>query len=293
MAGPGPEELARHQRFLLRLALRLAGPEVEAEDLVQEVYVQALERPPAEQASVRGWLATVLRRSAGRSARGALRRSDREALAARPERAGGEPSIDARIELQSALLAHLRELPAGEREALFLRYADDLTPPEIAARLDVSLETVRTRLRRGRQRLRARLDARPGGRAAWCALLLRAPRAPLSPITGAPAGVGVALLMTTTAKVLLGAAACAAAALFVLRPTRSPREPAALDPGSRGERIATTALATPASELPAPRRADPGESGPAAAVEIELAPARPAASPWPVLVRAEDRKSVV
>ena len=66
-------------------------------------------------------------------------------------------------------------LDAIHRDALVLRYHDDLPPRDVARRLGVPLDTARSRLRRGLELLRTRLDAAYGGdRRAWGAALLLA-----------------------------------------------------------------------------------------------------------------------
>lgn len=66
-------------------------------------------------------------------------------------------SLDARARLQTAAKV-LEELPAGERNALLLFAWEDLTYDEIAEALGVPVGTVRSRLNRARQRLRAGTD---------------------------------------------------------------------------------------------------------------------------------------
>ena len=63
------DDLVQQQAFLRRLALRLVADEATADDLVQDAYVLALTRPPERREALRAWLATVVRRLAGRGAR--------------------------------------------------------------------------------------------------------------------------------------------------------------------------------------------------------------------------------
>jgi RNA polymerase sigma-70 factor (ECF subfamily) len=53
-----------------------------------------------------------------------------------------------------ALDAALGELPADQRDVILLRYVDELSDQDIAAKLDVSPEVVRARSSRGLRRLR-------------------------------------------------------------------------------------------------------------------------------------------
>lgn len=59
------------------------------------------------------------------------------------------------------LAAELDALPNPQRDALVLHYVLGMTVPEMGAELGVPEETVRSRLRLGRQRLRARLTTKP------------------------------------------------------------------------------------------------------------------------------------
>ena len=64
------------------------------------------------------------------------------------------------------LAEELDALPEPQRDALVLHYVLGMTVPEMGAELRVPEETVRSRLRLGRQRLRARLTREPGARRA-------------------------------------------------------------------------------------------------------------------------------
>jgi RNA polymerase sigma-70 factor (ECF subfamily) len=59
------------------------------------------------------------------------------------------------------LAAELDALPDPQRDALVLHYVLGMTVPEMGTELGVPEETVRSRLRLGRQRLRARLTKEP------------------------------------------------------------------------------------------------------------------------------------
>ena len=77
------------------------------------------------------------------------------------------PSLAARLSSlvadEQVIEAALLDLPDDYREVLMLREVDDLSYEEIAERLQVPLNTVRTRLRRARLRLADRLVmAQPG-----------------------------------------------------------------------------------------------------------------------------------
>ena len=222
------EEFLQHGGFLERLAKSLVGDEHESEDLVQGAWTTALASPPRRSGSLRGWLATIVRNTASNLHRDRDRRTTRERAAARPELALGEPTVDDQLDLQDKVVAAVRELREPYKTAVHLRYFRDLTPTEIAKRLDVSVRTVDTRLARGRDMLREALTRASGGDPRqWLAVLLplsvsnplplvAVPAAPVAPGTsgasGATAGSAIA---GSTVGALLGMKLQIATALSV------------------------------------------------------------------------------
>ena len=165
------EELLGHAGFLRRLAAGLVKDPEAAADLVQETYRAALEHPPRDTGSLRGWLATVARNLARNAKRGDRRREAREHDRARVEAQAPEELAEERIEVQRQLFAEVLALKPEARTVLYLRYYEGLTPTAIAARLGLPLKTVKTRHTRALAALRERLDAR-GRREEWMAALL-------------------------------------------------------------------------------------------------------------------------
>jgi RNA polymerase sigma-70 factor (ECF subfamily) len=190
----GAEELLRHQAFLRRLAHELVRDAARADDLVQEAWLQALERPPRVAAAARTWFRAVLRNLAGRAARADGRRARREAAAARPEAQPGPLEIGERLASEQLLVQAVEALREPYRSAIFLRYFENLTPRAIAAREGAPVATVKTRLRRGLELLREALDD-SRDRRTWALGLVGLARAkPVSvPVVGALLGVGLAL----------------------------------------------------------------------------------------------------
>ena len=155
MADEGLQELyvASYRRLVGQLAA-FTGDVGEAEDLVQEAFARAVghwerlrryDNPEA-------WLRTV----ALNLARSKWRRGKRAAAAMVRLRAVHEeapaPSPD-----HVALVDALRELPAGQREALVLYHVADLSIDDVARELGVPPGTVKARLSRGRAAMAARL----------------------------------------------------------------------------------------------------------------------------------------
>ncbi|MEZ6036190.1 MAG: sigma-70 family RNA polymerase sigma factor [Planctomycetota bacterium] len=205
-----PQELLQHEPFVRELARLLVGDRQQAEDLAQDAWVAALEAGPAPMHSQRGWLATVLQRLAGKQRRAAARRRQREGVVAaqRPDRA---PSVDELLEREHARAAVVKAvlaLPDAYRDVVVLRWFEGLPPRDVAKRLGVPVETVRTRHRRAFERLREELDAQHGGdRAAWFAAL--APLADASLVAGVATTtlLGGLLMLSMKTKLLTVAAA--------------------------------------------------------------------------------------
>lgn len=206
-------ELVQHAAALRRLARALVGAD-DADDLVQDATLHLLRARPARSAQLGGLFATVLRQLASKLRRSESRRARRERAAARAEAVPGADHDVARHELVAAVLRELLALPASCRDALLQRFFEDRTPSQIAARLRVPTDTVKTRLKRGLAMLRARLDAGgASGREPWRAGLLAAiGPARAAAVAGAAAPATGAILMSLGTKLYLGAGAAAAAA---------------------------------------------------------------------------------
>jgi RNA polymerase sigma-70 factor (ECF subfamily) len=67
-------------------------------------------------------------------------------------------AVDDETATRLALVAALRALPLRQREVIVLRHLGGLSEPEVAEQLGLSLGTVKTHLRRGKQALRHQLD---------------------------------------------------------------------------------------------------------------------------------------
>ena len=147
-------ELARWRAPLVRfargyLALR------EAEDGVQEVLARALASD--ELVDPRAWLYRSLRNHCLDLRRVRARRPDATPLASTLEPCADATRVLSRLvraEEQAEVGRWLARLPDMEREALLLRYVEELSREEIARVLDVPPATVKTWLFAGLGRLR-------------------------------------------------------------------------------------------------------------------------------------------
>ncbi|MGZ4664797.1 MAG: RNA polymerase sigma factor, partial [Frankiaceae bacterium] len=129
--------------------LGVTGSLAEAEDVVQEAFVRAIDHADRLRRvdNPEAWLRTV----AVNLYRSRWRRIRRYASLA-PRLAEVAPETDDGAD-RVALLAALRALPAPQREAIALHHLADLPVTEVAATLGVPVGTVKARLTRGRAAL--------------------------------------------------------------------------------------------------------------------------------------------
>ncbi len=123
----------------------------EAEDLVQEVFVTALQKIESlrEAGAVGGWLASIARHIAQDQRR---RRKPWVELIDR----FSQPDAG-KLEAM-AVLKEIQKLPEAYRETLVLRLVEGMTGPEIAAKTGMTHDSVRVNLCRGMKMLREKLD---------------------------------------------------------------------------------------------------------------------------------------
>jgi RNA polymerase sigma factor (sigma-70 family) len=148
--------LASYQRLVLQL-YPVTGDLGEAHEVVQEAFVKLLAAPGRMSGlgNPEAWLRTV----AVNQARSRRRRG--KVLQRLLGRVGAGPTeVPGATADHVALMAALRALPAGQREAIALHYLADLPITEVAELLRVSVGTVKSRLSRGRTAL-ARLLGEP------------------------------------------------------------------------------------------------------------------------------------
>jgi RNA polymerase sigma factor (sigma-70 family) len=218
----------RHGPLVLGVCRRAVRDSHLAEDAFQAVFL-VLARDPgraSSAASVGGWLFGIARRVALAARRRETRRERREALRASEPATAPQSNFD---ELLSALDEELGALPEECRAALVACFLQERTQDEAARELGWSLSTLRRRLERGKELLRARLAGR--GITLGAGLLgigLASPaRAAVPALAPEPSPLSAALAAEVTrtgfgAKALAACAAvllAAVGAAFALAPT--------------------------------------------------------------------------
>ena len=203
------EALLEHLGWIRDLAHRLCEDSGLADDVGQDVAMSLLENPPAEGVSVRAWARTVLGNLLRQRRREARRRSEREERVAVDERQAATAELVARASVQRQIVGAVLELREPYRGTVLQRYFEGRMPGQIAKLESVSVETVKTRLKRAHDQLRQRLDADCNDdRRSWSLALLTA--FPLQPRASSAAGVGASIM---TAKFLVPAGLALAAIL--------------------------------------------------------------------------------
>ena len=149
----------RYRVILFGLLMRILNNREEAEDVLQEVFLQVW-RKAADFDENRGrpftWLVTLGRsRGIDRLRTLAARERVAEAGAREPSEEISDAATDAFKSEQRGLVSDaLAKLPDEQKRPIMLAYFDGLTQSEIATNLGAPLGTVKTRMRTGMMRLR-------------------------------------------------------------------------------------------------------------------------------------------
>jgi RNA polymerase sigma-70 factor (ECF subfamily) len=158
-----------HQRMVYSLALHLLGDRDEALDLSQEVFLRVFRTLSSfrGQSTLRTWIYRIVINQARNRQRWWRRRyrSSQVSLDEHLQQFGDvESKTDvlpdrqlASKETSARIWQALERLPFDQRTALVLREIDGLRYDEIAFSLNVAVGTVKSRLTRARQTLRAEL----------------------------------------------------------------------------------------------------------------------------------------
>jgi RNA polymerase sigma-70 factor (ECF subfamily) len=146
----------QYQRPVYSIALRMLSDRHKAEDLAQEVFLQLHRKLDSIESEAH--LAFWLRKVTTNRAIDRLRREPRIETIPLDEETG--LIADANDEdplLQRRLSALVAQLPPAPRAVVLLRYQEDLDPVEIARTLDMSINTVKSHLKRSLLALRTRI----------------------------------------------------------------------------------------------------------------------------------------
>src|SRR6187455_3151968 len=164
------ELVATHQRMVFTLALHLLGDRDEALDLSQEVFLRVFRTLASfrGQSALRTWIYRIVVNQARNRQRWWRRRHRGQQVSLDehlrdhgdfPERNDLESPdrLLGRKELAARIRTALDELPFDQKTALVLREIDGLSYDEIGFSLGIAVGTVKSRLARAREALRAQL----------------------------------------------------------------------------------------------------------------------------------------
>jgi RNA polymerase sigma-70 factor (ECF subfamily) len=151
----------RHSGRMIGVASRLLGSAADAEDAVQRAFIRchAHARAYREEWSVTTWLYRILTNICVDEIR--RRRARGDAAAAEGNGTAYRDGVDTRLDVQRAL----RQVPNEARTLLVLRYVEGLSYGELARVRGITVNTVKSQLKRGKTILKAALsNGRPDTR---------------------------------------------------------------------------------------------------------------------------------
>lgn len=146
------EILYRHRLMLCRLAYTYTRTVSDAEDIVQDLFVYVLTKKPdfTDAEHQKAWL---IRSTIHRSINFVKKRG-REQKALEQLRQTTPIGSQAYAPADHTVLDALDRLPARYKGILYMYYYEDYDQEEISCILDLPLGTVKTRMARGRKRLK-------------------------------------------------------------------------------------------------------------------------------------------
>jgi RNA polymerase sigma-70 factor (ECF subfamily) len=164
------ELVNEHQRMVYQLSLNLLGDHNEALDLSQEVFLRVFRTIHAfrGQSALRTWIYRIVVNQARNRQRWWRRRHKSQQVSLDehlrdhgdfPETSGADSPerLLGRKELAERIRVALDQLPFDQKSALVLREIDGLSYEEIGFSLGVAVGTVKSRLARAREAIRAQL----------------------------------------------------------------------------------------------------------------------------------------
>ena len=155
-----------YSRLLFSIAFRILNDQKEAEDVLQEVFLQIWDKAGSykpELGKPSSWAVTLTRNKAIDYIRAGQRRSrllelaSTELLVRQPGAAAANESVRSRDGTE-LITSAVSELPEDQRRAIEMAFFTGLTQHEISETLQEPLGTIKARIRRGMMKLRGRLE---------------------------------------------------------------------------------------------------------------------------------------
>lgn len=218
---PNLDALLAHSGWVRALAHHLVDDPASADDVEQDAWVTALERPPSHGGNLRSWWSSVVRSSAGKGWREQKRRREvEESIANRgfDPAANSPESFTQRMETFRRLAYAVSQLPDPYGAAVYLRYFEEMSVREVAKQQGVPLATAQSHITRGLERLRGNLQESLGSDWRQCCLVFTLPLKAASWLTLGPTAI---LAMNTKTSAAAMAALLLLASLTVWATTDS------------------------------------------------------------------------
>jgi RNA polymerase sigma factor (sigma-70 family) len=158
--------VSRHQTLVVSLAYSISGDFARSQDIAQEAFVAAWQQLAAldDATKFKAWLCGIARNLGHNFVRQQTRRANQSATSSEttPDTATDAPSPSEHAvsrEEASIVWRALEQLPENYREPLILFYREHHSVERVAAALDLSEDTVKQRLSRGRGMLRDQVES--------------------------------------------------------------------------------------------------------------------------------------
>ncbi|WP_405180031.1 sigma-70 family RNA polymerase sigma factor [Nocardia sp. NBC_01377] len=152
-------------RRVFGLAVRIVRSPTMAEEIMQEVYLQAwnsAHRYDRSRSAPLTWLMMLTHRRAVDLVRAEQASTDRDNAYGSADFRPGHDTVTEQVDLRfdhQSVRDHLGRLTALERESIALAFYGDRTYREVAELLDIPLPTVKSRIRCGLKQLEVRLNS--------------------------------------------------------------------------------------------------------------------------------------
>lgn len=193
------ELVKRYVDFVYSAAFRQVGGDAHlAEDVAQSVFVDLARKAPSftERTVLSGWLYTGTRYAAAKAVRREQRRRAREQESLLMQESARDPAAESSWDTVHPVLdSAMHALSEHDRNAVLLRYFENRPLAEVGARLGLSEDAARMRVRRALEKLRDLLGRRgvSSTSAALAALLAQ------QTVSAAPAGLASNIVGATLA----------------------------------------------------------------------------------------------
>jgi RNA polymerase sigma-70 factor, ECF subfamily len=157
------EVYKRYGTVAKSIIMQILHNEAEAEDVLQEVFLQVWDRAPSycsEKGTLMTWLCTLARRRAIdhlRQQNAYLRATDRYEVSCHSNKGANEShTVECeafRDDLRSLLHQHLVKLPPHQQQVIRLAFFEEMSQREISALSQTPLGTVKRRIELGMKKL--------------------------------------------------------------------------------------------------------------------------------------------